>query len=199
MPFISETIVTTLTDDGSAHIAPLGLIKDGEHWILAPFKPSRTLDNLLTQECAVANHTDDVRVFAGCLTGRRDWSVRAAETIKGHVLDAALTHWELKVERIEEDEVRPRFVCSVAHFGQHAPFQGFNRAQSAVLECAVLTSRLHMLPADKIESELKYLEIAISKTAGPRELEAWGWLMERIDAWRRGEGRKTSKPSSAKS
>jgi len=31
---------------------------------------------------------------------------------------------------------------------------------------------------------LKYLEIAISKTAAPREEEAWGWLMEKIIAWR---------------
>jgi hypothetical protein len=41
-----------------------------------------------------------------------------------------------------------------------------------------------MLPPEKIEAELKYLEIAISKTAGAREQEAWGWLMERIAAWR---------------
>ena len=27
-------------------------------------------------------------------------------------------------------------------------------------------------------------DIAISKTADERELEAWGWLMERIGAWR---------------
>jgi hypothetical protein len=48
----------------------------------------------------------------------------------------------------------------------------------------VLTTRLNMLPAEKVESEFKYLEIAISKTAGPREVEAWGWLMEKIMAWR---------------
>jgi hypothetical protein len=53
-----------------------------------------------------------------------------------------------------------------------------------VLECAVLVSRLEMLPPEKIEAELKYLEIAISKTAGAREQEAWSWLMERIAAWR---------------
>ena len=54
-----------------------------------------------------------------------------------------------------------------------------------MLELAVLSTRLKMLPPDKIETELKYLEIAISKTAGPREEEAWGWLMQKIEAWRR--------------
>jgi uncharacterized protein len=70
------------------------------------------------------------------------------------------------------------------HAASHRPWSGFNRAQAAVLECAVLVSRLKMLSADKVEAELKYLEIAIAKTAGAREEEAWGWLMERIAEWR---------------
>ena len=46
MPRIVETIVTTTNAKGEAHIAPLGLIEDGDNWIIAPFRPSRTLDNL---------------------------------------------------------------------------------------------------------------------------------------------------------
>jgi hypothetical protein len=44
-----------------------------------------------------------------------------------------------------------------------------------------------MLPPEKIDAELAYLMIAISKTAGPREQEAWGWLMEKVEAFRRGD------------
>jgi len=62
-----------------------------------------------------------------------------------------------------------------------------------VLELAVLSTRLGMLPREKIEAELRYLQIAIDKTAGARELEAWEWLMERVDAWRRGEASATKK------
>jgi hypothetical protein len=184
MPLIVETIVTTRNAAGEAHIAPLGLIADADRWILAPFRPSRTLDNLREVPFAVASHTDDVRVFAGCLTGRKSWPTRLAETVSGVVLEDAVSHWELAVEDIREDDLRPRFVCKVVHEASHRPWRGFNRAQSAVLECAVLVSRLKMLPPEKVEAELKYLEIAISKTAGPREQEAWGWLMERIAAWR---------------
>jgi hypothetical protein len=39
-----------------------------------------------------------------------------------------------------------------------------------------------MLPREKIEAEIAYLAIAIEKTAGPEEKQAWGWLMERVDA-----------------
>jgi len=185
---IRETIVTTQDLAGRVHIAPLGLIVEGEHLIIAPFRPSQTLENLRANPCAVANYTDDVQVFAGCLTGRREWPVHPATHVPGAVLDAALAHAELKVESVSEDELRPRFRCLVVHEAVHAPFHGFNRAQAAVVEAAILVSRLHMLPAEKIERELAYLQIAIDKTAGPRERQAWDWLMQRIDEHRKSAG-----------
>ncbi len=190
MPHIVETIVTTKNAKGEVHIAPLGLITEGANWVLAPFRPSRTLDNLREVPFAVASHTDDVRVFAGSLTGRKDWATRPAEKVDGAVLESAVSHWELAVDSVTEDNQRPRFSCRLVHAASHRPWGGFNRAQAAVLECAVLVSRLKMLPADKIEAELKYLEIAVSKTAGEREQEAWGWLMERIAAWRKEQAQK---------
>lgn len=187
MPYIAETIVTTRHPDGDVHIAPLGLIIDGEGWIVAPFKPSRTLDNLKANGFAVASHTDDVRVFAGCVTGRRGWQIMRAVKGDGAYLADAVSHWELAVERFEDDVQRPRFHCRVVHQVSHRPWAGFNRAQAAVIEAAVLTTRLAMLAPEKIESEFAYLAIAIEKTAGPREREAWGWLMEKVEAWRAGD------------
>ncbi len=180
MTMIRESIVTTTDPEGQVHIAPIGLIQEGEGWVIAPFKPSGTLDNLRANPYAVANYCDDVRIFAGCLTGRRDWPIRPAEKVPGAVLTQALAHAELAVERVTEDEQRPRFLCRVVHEASHAPFRGFNRAQAAVIEAAILVSRLHMLPPDKIERELAYLEIAVGKTAGPHEQEAWDWLMARV-------------------
>jgi hypothetical protein len=40
----------------------------------------------------------------------------------------------------------------------------------------------------KIEREMAYLRIAIDKTAGPIEQEAWGWLEARLQAFRREGG-----------
>jgi hypothetical protein len=177
---IRECIVTTQSRAGVVHIAPLGLIEEGEQLVIAPFRPSLTLDNLRENPCAVANYTDDVLVFAGCLTGRRDWPTRPAVTIPGAVLDQTLAHTELRATAVAEDERRPRFRCAVIHEENHRPFHGFNRAQAAVVEAAILVSRLHMLPPEKIEREIAYLQIAIDKTAGPREQQAWAWLMERI-------------------
>ncbi|MDZ4792216.1 MAG: DUF447 family protein [Hyphomicrobiales bacterium] len=180
MPMIREMIVITQGLDGTPYIAPLGLTLDGEEWIAAPFKPSRTLDNLRAHPFFTASITDDVRVYAGCLTGRKDWPTAPTVKIAGSYLACAIAHQELEVVRVSEDEQRPRFHGRIVHSANHAAAPGFNRAQSAVIELAILTSRLHMLATEKVISEIAYLQIAISKTAGPSEEEAWGWLMERV-------------------
>jgi uncharacterized protein len=180
---IRESIVTTLGPDGGVHVAPIGLIVEEKGLVIAPFRPSATLDNLLARRTAVVNYTDDVRVFAGCITGRkRDWPTRPAERVAGAVLEAALAHEELELAKVREDPQRPRLLCRTVHAATHAPFRGFNRAQSSVIEAAILASRLSMLPREKIERELAYLTIGLEKTAGAREREAWGWLMEVIEA-----------------
>jgi hypothetical protein len=90
-----------------------------------------------------------------------------------------LSHLELVVISVREHELRPRFVCRVAHRASHGPFEGFNRAQAAVIEAAVLVSRLHLLPRAEVEAELARHEITISKTAGHIEAEAWSWLKDK--------------------
>jgi hypothetical protein len=182
MPLIRETIVTTVGADGRAHIAPLGLIAEDDRWIIAPFRPSTTLDNLMEVPFATASHTDDVRVFAGCLTGRRDWPTVPADDVPVPRLAGALSHSELRVEEVRQDARRPRFVCRVVRQSTHAACLGYNRAQAAVIEAAILTSRLSILPHEKVERELAYLQIAVDKTAGPREREAWDWLMDKVRA-----------------
>lgn len=177
---IRETIVTTSNPDGAPHIAPMGIHIEGEALVFAPFKPSRTLENLLRLRRAVVNYTDDVRVFAGCLTGRYDWPVCAADQIEGIRLVDCLAHAEVEIIRCEDDPQRPRLWGRLVCERLHKPFHGFNRAQSAVIEAAILVSRLDRLPREKVDSELDYLSIAIHKTAGTRELEAWEWLMSRI-------------------
>lgn len=178
---IYETVITTSDANGQPHVAPFGVRETTGGVLISPYRPSASLDNMLRDGCAVINATDDVRIFAGPLTGRREWPVKQAEHIRGWVLESALAHRELRLVSVKDDLVRPELYFEVVHATTHAPFPGFNRAQAAVLEAAVLVSRLHMLPLEKIDAELCYLRIAIEKTAGGRELEAWGWLMERIE------------------
>lgn len=177
---IFETVVTTVSPQGTPHVAPMGIrYREGEV-VLMPFKPSTTLENILATGYAALNIVIDTRVFAGCVTGRRHWPLEATQRIEGVRLAAALRHLELKLAGREDDAQRPVLRMAVVHEAAHAPFPGFNRAQAAVLEGAILVSRLHMLPAAKVDAEMAYLQIAIDKTAGPHEHEAWGWLVDAV-------------------
>jgi uncharacterized protein len=177
---IYETVVTTLSPDGVPHVAPMGVRYQGNLVVLMPFKPSTTHDNITATGHAVLNLLTDTRVFAGCVTGRKTWPLLAAEKITGARLACALGHVELSLAERHDDAQRPVLHMARVHEVAHAPFIGFNRAQAAVIEGAVLVSRLHMLPPDKIDTEMSYLQIAIDKTAGPEEREAWGWLRDAV-------------------
>lgn len=182
---IRETIVTTASPDGRPHIAPMGATPIEGGWLLQPFRPSTTLENFLSSRCGCVNFTDDARIFAGCVTKRRrEWPTVKADLVDSVRLEAALSHNEVRVERVEDGE-RPKLFCSVVHRANHRAFGGLNRAIAAVLEGAVLVSRLGMLPDEKIAQEFGYLQIAIDKTAGPEELEAWSWLTDAVEAHRR--------------
>lgn len=183
MPLIHECVVTTLSPEGRPHIAPLGLIEEEGYWIAAPFRPSSTLINLTHHPKLTASFTDDARIFAGLVVGRRNWPLTDIEGWPAPRLSAALAHAELTVARVEEHELRPRFYCKVKRIESHRAFLGMNRARAAVLEAAILITRLGMLPREKIESELAYLQIAVDKTAGEAEREAWDMVMAKIQAY----------------
>ena len=176
---INEIILISENADGTPHIAPFGMRERGGLLLIAPFRPSVSLDNLMSGRPATVNTTDDVRVFAGALTGLRDWSVRKLDG--AWVLPSALSYRLLKLVKVEEDEQRPHLYFEVEREANLRPFQGYNRAQAAVIELCVLVSRLNRLPLEKILAEIAYLQIAIDKTAGEQELQAWRWLMEAVE------------------
>ncbi|WP_428353737.1 DUF447 domain-containing protein [Methyloprofundus sp.] len=178
---IQETIVTTQNNEGKTHIAPMGIHVAGDEFIILPFRPSVTLDNILATKTAVINYTDDVRIFAGCVTGRNDWPLLKTKKIDGHFLQGSLAHCAVKLTHVDDDPVRPKLFCQALHRVNHAPFKGFNRAQFSVLEAAILLSRVNHLLATKIHTELEYLHIGFNKTAGPKEREAWDWVTKAIE------------------
>ncbi len=185
MGMIFETVVTTCSAGGEPHVAPMGVRYEHDEVVLMPFRPSATLDNIMATECAVLNIVDDVRIFAGCVTGRRQWPlVDVQQQPRAVRLEAALEHVRLRLASRQDDAQRPVLRLQRAGGAVHRSFVGFNRAQAAVIEGAVLVSRLHMLSAQKIDNEMSYLQIAIDKTAGEAEHEAWGWLRDAVQQHR---------------
>lgn len=187
---IFEAVVSTAAPDGRPNISPLGVRWQPDGGVLLmPFAPSTTLDNILATRAAVLNLSTDVRVIAGCVTGRKDWPLVEVPGVPGVAnrrLADTLRHVALELvevtERVQEATRRPVLRLRALHDVSHAPWPGFKRAQAAVLEGAVLISRLHLLPRAKVEAEMAYLQIAIDKTADAAEREAWGWLQDAVRA-----------------
>lgn len=179
---IFEGVITTADGSGQAHVTPMGFRRECGRVVVAPFEPSKTLENLDATGRACMNLTDEVRVLAGCLTGRRDWSLVRAERIDGWRLENCLAHLELEVVTRTGPGDRPRFELDVVGAFEHRPYPGYNRARGAVFEAAILVSRLDFIDPAKLASEMTYLHIAISKTAGPDEFEAWHWLLDAVAA-----------------
>lgn len=178
---IYEVIISTMNEDGSSHIAPMGVSQKADFVVLKPFKPSKTLDNILTQKIAIMNIVTDVRVFAGAVTGRSNFNLVALPDGKGFFLKDALSYLTLSLAEIHDDEIRSTLYMNKVNVNHLSSFKGFNRAQAAIIEASVLMSRLDLLSQDKIKQEIKYLEIAITKTAGKKEIQAWEWLMEKYE------------------
>ena len=178
---IYEVIISTMNEDGSSHVAPMGVSQKADFVVLKPFKPSKTLDNILTQKIAIMNIVTDVRVFAGAVTGRSNFNLVALPGGKGFFLKDALSYLTLSLAEIHDDEIRSTLYMNKVNVIHLSSFKGFNRAQAAIIEASVLMSRLDLLSQDKIKQEIKYLEIAITKTAGKKEIQAWEWLMEKYE------------------
>lgn len=194
---IYECVVSTVNDQGQPNVAPLGVRYAPEgRVVLMPFKPSATLNNILATGHAALNIVTDTRVFAGCVTGRKTWPLLPMVQAPGWRLACAQRHLELQLEDVADaDGQRPVLRFGTLRDETHHPFNGHNRAQAAVVEGAVLVSRLHMLPPEKIDSEMAYLQIAIHKTASAAEHEAWGWLQEAVAQHRLKQRAATGSPT----
>src|SRR5258708_4859695 len=100
----------------------------------------------------------------------------------GPIVDETLTALVLRPFRTSRTyqnlTSRPCGVFHVVHFGRLRDFFGFNRGKHAVLEGAILATRVHLIDRQKLVDEFARLRVIVQKTAGPREHEAFA-LLER--------------------
>jgi hypothetical protein len=177
---IVETIVTTLGDDGTVNVAPMGVEWGERVIVLKPFLETATYRNVVATGAAVVNLTDDVRVFARAAISNPPCPTVDAVVVRGAVLADCCSWREVTVRSIDSTPPRSRIETEVVHHGTRREFLGFNRARHAVLEAAIYATRVHLLPRDVLESELARLQIIVDKTAGPDEREAMALLTEHI-------------------
>ena len=101
-----------------------------------------------------------------------------AEVVTGVVLSDACRWYEFRIDRFDDSQERTDFHAVVVHVGRLRDVFGFNRAKHAVLEAAILATRVHLLPANEIRRQFDELAVPVEKTAGPRERVAFELLRE---------------------
>lgn len=173
---ILEALVTTINEDGSTNISPMGptVTEDLSQFVLRPFDTSTTFANLKRTRSGVMHVTDDVLMFARSAIGDKptDAPVQDADNVEGTVLLGACRYYEFRVAFIDETGPRMSLNCQTVGRGRLRDFWGFNRAKHAVIEAAILATRLDFLPRGEIEQSMTRLQKIVDKTAGPQEAEA---------------------------
>jgi hypothetical protein len=177
---ILEGIVTTVNEDGSANVSPMGPLVDREitRLVLRPYKTSRTYRNLKRQGHGILHVTDDVELLAHAAVGKLDPSPRLVpHKASGGFLLADCCRWfAFEVATLFDQTDRTTIECRVTDHGRVRDFFGFNRAKAAVVEAAILATRIHILPAAQIRDDLARLATIVEKTAGDQERRAFDFL-----------------------
>ncbi len=169
-----------------ANVAPMGPIVDDEFTSLVfrPFKTSTTYKNLKATGEGVFHVTDDVLTIARGATRKlrpAEFELAPAKHVHGLVLASACRYHEVRVTELDDSEDRTRIVTRIVHTERLRDFFGFNRAKHAVIEAAILASRVHLTCPEAVLTEFDQLQIAVDKTGSAPEHQAMQELRQFIE------------------
>jgi hypothetical protein len=182
---ILEGIVTTLNADRSANISPMGplVAVEMDRLVLRPYQTATTFVNLKRSGEGVFHVTDDVLLLAQAAVGEPEPqpALLRAEAVDGLILADACRWYAFRVRSIDESQPRSQIVADVVDRGRVRDFFGFNRAKHAVVEAAILATRVGLLPRGEIAAEFARLAAPVQKTGGEQELRAFEFLQGYVD------------------
>ena len=183
---ILEGIVTTVGAGDRLNVAPMGpLVEDEpgagfESLVLRPFKTSRTYANLKKNPEGVLHVTDDVLLLARATIGNPDPPTQPARVVRGRRLVDCCRFFEFRIERSDDSSDRTTLVARVLHQEHVRDFFGFNRAKHAVVEAAILASRVLLLSREELLGQFDRLRVLVEKTGGPSEQQAFLLLEDHV-------------------
>lgn len=175
-----EGIVTTLDAEGACHTAPMGPIVDEAftQLLLRPYRTSTTYQNLKRTGQGVLHVTDNVEMFARAALGQLEELPKmiAATAVEGQIIADACRWYAFRVDSIDDRRERTEIAATVVDRGRIRDFLGFNRAKHAVIEAAILATRVQFLGTSAVQSEFERLSVIVEKTGGRQERSAFALL-----------------------
>ena len=185
IPMILEGLLTIQTEDDGVHTAAMGPevsdTRSINQLILKPFQSSRTSDLLSALPEGVFHLTDNVLLFAQAVTGTlsHDLRIRPADTVRGWILEDVCEAFEFRIEKSDTSHDRSKLYATIQKAHSVRPFRGFNRASHAVIEAAILFSRIQFLGGEHIQQHLELLRPLVTKTAGKQEQQAFELIVNK--------------------
>lgn len=171
---ITEAIVTTASGAGIPNAAPMGIVRKDGRFFIRMFTDTATFKNVSDTGYLVANFTADPRIYA-------------TSAFEGLAPEAF---------RFEEGMVPPRlkdaagwayFKCQVTDVVALEPISleivrctppVFNRAFAAIVEAAIVGTRLRFYRGDEGRKKIEEYETIVKKCGGPEDIEAMRILKE---------------------
>ncbi|HJZ89517.1 MAG TPA: DUF447 domain-containing protein [Gemmataceae bacterium] len=181
---ILEGLVTTTDASGAMHLAPMGprVAADWTTFLLRPFPSSQTYRNLKARPQGVFHVTDDVLLLAQAAVGQAPAQESIPATkVSGFVLTGACRYYEFVVQSMDESKERVQIEAEIVHRGTLREFFGLNRAKHAVVEAAILATRLHLQSPADILADYRKLRVLVEKTGGAAEHQAFGFLQDHVE------------------
>lgn len=170
---IIETIFSTLGPDEKPNFAPMGITWGKTELVVRPFRDTATYRNLLAAGYGVLSLTDDVLPFIQSSLYRTELPHFPAHRVPGVVLQGACSWRELKVLSVGGTPERAEVICQVVHDGRMRDFLGFCRASAAVLEAAILATRLDAYSAASVQEIMRHYAQIVDKTGGENDRHAF--------------------------
>ncbi len=173
-----EGIVTTMNPDGTVNIAPMGPIVDQaiSQFVFRPFRTSTTYRNLKLTGEGIFHITDNVELFAQAALGQPN----PLPALEGLILTDACRWYAFRVQSLDDQSERTEIVATTVDSGRERDFLGFNRAKHAVIEAAILATRIHLIPAEELLAEFERLKSPVDKTASRAEQRAFQLLQDYV-------------------
>ncbi len=72
--------------------------------------------------------------------------------------------------------------CRIVYRGEQRSFLGINRARNAVIEAAILATRIHLIPASEILAQFAVLSSAVEKTGDEPERTSFRMLLDYVQS-----------------
>jgi hypothetical protein len=165
------------------NFAPMGLAWGEEEVIVRPFRDTTTYRNLLATNCGVANITDNVLIFVHSALADAQSPHFPARNVRGVVLEDVCYWRELVVNAVGGGGERAEIRCRVVGEGERRHFLGFNRGKNAVIEAAILATRLKFYGEAEVLAALRDYDEIVARTGGEQESAAMRYLRDYVGRW----------------